>query len=207
VGETAAQIAARLGLDQRDVKLIREAALPQDVGRVGIPEALLLKPGRLTPQEFAHVSKHAEIGGRILSEGTSEVLKAAEEIARSHHERWDGGGYPEGLKGEEIPLFARIVAVADVFDAITHARPYKKARPVADAVVEIHRLSGGHFDPNIVEAFESLDAQELAGVPLKQAPVRRTTQQRFEHLVHNQQHLIGLEAATHLTSSNQWWFM
>ncbi len=165
VGETAARIAARLGLGDHDVKLIREAALLHDVGKVGIPEAVLLKQGTLTPHELVQVRRHAEIGARILSESTSEVLIAAEAIARSHHERWDGTGYPQGLRGETIPLFARIVALADVFDAITQARPYKEARPVSEAIEEIHSLSGTHFDPAVVTAFDALDAHQLAGLP------------------------------------------
>jgi putative nucleotidyltransferase with HDIG domain len=186
VGETAARIAARLGLDEHDVDLIREAALLHDVGKVGIPEAVLLKQGTLTQLELVQVRKHAEIGARILSESTSEVLIAAEEIARSHHERWDGTGYPQGLEGETIPLFARIVAVADVFDAITQARPYKAARPVSEAVEEIHTLSGAHFDPAVVAAFDGLDAHQLAGLPqprtdLSRRPSERAAQARSAH--------------------------
>ena len=105
------------------------------------------------------------MGARILSQSTSHVLRAAEEIARFHHERWDGTGYPHGLKGEAIPLPARIVAVADVFDAITHTRPYKEAGSVGEASAEIHRLAGSHFDPAVVEAFETLDPHRLAGIP------------------------------------------
>ena len=99
---------------------------------------------------------------RILSGSSSPVLRAGEEIARGHHEWWDGTGYPTGLRGDEIPLFARVVAVADVFDALTHARPYKRAWPVAKAVAEIRKLSGAQFDPKIVDAFEQIDPYRLA---------------------------------------------
>ena len=165
VGETAALIASELGLDEATIGLIREAALLHDVGKVGVMDAVLLKPGELTAGEFEHMKHHAEIGAAILSGSTSGVLKVAEEIALSHHEAWDGSGYPLGLKRNAIPLTARIVAVADVFDAITHSRPYKEARSSEEAVAEIHRLSGHQFDPDVVAAFDRIGAQRLAGRP------------------------------------------
>jgi PAS domain S-box-containing protein len=163
VGRTAGLLAERLGLDQERCLLVRHAAPLHDVGKVGIPDSILLKPGRLSPSEWETVRGHAAAGARILSGSSSQLLQLAEEIAASHHEWWDGNGYPFGLAGEEIPLSGRIVAVADVFDALTHDRPYKQAWSVADSVHELHRLIGVQFDPTVVAAFDELDADQLAG--------------------------------------------
>jgi PAS domain S-box-containing protein len=157
VSDTAARIALELDLDGETVKLIREAALLHDVGKVGIPDAILLKSGPLSGEEFDVVKTHAEIGRSILTGSGSDILRAAEEIAAFHHEWWDGTGYPYGLAGERIPLTARIVALADVFDALTHARPYKEAWPLAKALAEVRRLRGVQFDPAVVDAFERLE--------------------------------------------------
>ena len=165
VGRTAALVAGELGLDDDQVNVLREAALLHDVGKVGVSDELLLKRGRLSPEEFEQVKTHALTGARILADSSSEILCVAEEIALAHHEWWDGSGYPHGLHGEEIPLSARIVALADVYDALTHARPYKDAWPVNEAVAEIHRLSGRQFDPAVVDAFARLDPYLLADVP------------------------------------------
>ncbi len=175
VGDTAALISRQLGLSEHTVELIREGALLHDVGKVGVMDTVLLKPGRLTSDEFEHVKRHTEIGAAILSGSSSDVLKVAEEIALSHHECWDGSGYPRGLSGESIPLAARIVAVADVFDALTHTRPYKEAVPVLQAVEEIRRLAGSRFDPAVVAAFDRLDAHRLAGLPATRAEVPQRT--------------------------------
>ncbi len=166
VADTAGRIASELGVEPQMVALIREAALLHDVGKVGIPDTILLKPGRLTGEEFDIVKTHAEIGRLILAGSTSEILRTAEEIAAFHHEWWDGTGYPYGLAGTAIPLSARIVALADVYDALTHDRPYKYAWPEDRAVDEIHRLCGIQFDPAIVNAFE-----RLANPTALQAPV------------------------------------
>lgn len=157
VARTAAVLAERLGLDAREVELIRQAAPLHDIGKLAIPDQLLLKPARLTPEEFEQVKTHAEAGAAILSGSTSEVLRRAQEIASSHHEWWDGSGYPAGLGGAAIPLSGRIVALADVFDALTHERPYKQAWPLDRALAEVRRLDGTQFDPAIVAAFERLD--------------------------------------------------
>jgi putative two-component system response regulator len=170
VGRTSALIAEEIGLREPDTALIRQAAPLHDLGKIGIPDSVLLKPGALTRAEFELMKTHAEIGASILSGSRSRMLQAGEEIARSHHERWDGGGYPAGLARESIPLQGRIVAVADVFDALTHERPYKQAWPVEDALAEIHRQSGRQFDPVVVEAFEHLDPEMLLG-PIE-VPVR-----------------------------------
>jgi PAS domain S-box-containing protein len=164
VGRAAAQIAAALKLPLSEVSLIREAAMLHDVGKVGVSDLILIKPGKLTAEEFDQVKTHTLTGASILAGSKSEVLRVAEAIAGSHHEWWDGSGYPIGLRGEEIPLSARIVAVADVFDALTHSRPYKQAWPIEQAVAEIRSLRGRQFDPQVIDAFERLDPNELAGL-------------------------------------------
>jgi PAS domain S-box-containing protein len=161
VGETSALIAEQLGLPEATIRLIRLAAPLHDVGKLGVPDAILLKQGELTPLEFEMMKQHTLDGARMLSESTSDVLRLAEQIALNHHERWDGSGYPRGLRGEEIPLAARIVGVADVFDALTHARPYKPAWRIEDALAEIRRGSGTQFDPAVVGAFEDLDEDTI----------------------------------------------
>ena len=139
-------------MEPGQVLLIRRAAPLHDVGKIGIPDSVLLKLGKLTDEEFALVKTHTTIGARILSGSRFGLLKLAEEIARCHHERWDGSGY-EGLVGENIPLAGRIVAVADVFDALTQKRPYKAAWPITEAVAEIERQRYRQFDPTVVDAF------------------------------------------------------
>ena len=153
VGKIASAIAHELGEPDDFVQVLREAATLHDVGKIGIPDAMLMKPGRLTADEFDVVRGHARIGAAILGNSSFPVLQLAGEIALSHHEHWDGSGYPVGLRGSEIPLPGRIVAVADVFDALTHDRPYKSAWSIADALLEIRALSGTHLDPSCVDAF------------------------------------------------------
>jgi putative two-component system response regulator len=156
VGDLSAKIAALLGMPRESVELIQRAAPLHDVGKIGIPDAILLKPGRLTPDEFEVVKMHPSIGARILAGGRSDYLHAAEEIALAHHERWDGLGYPHGLAGEEIPLHARIVAVADFFDAVTHDRPYRPAWGTEEALQAIDKEMGHHFDPHVAQALLEL---------------------------------------------------
>ena len=146
-------IATGIGLSSADQQLILEAAPMHDIGKVGIPDNILLKPGRLTPEEFEVMKLHANYGYEILKDSSSEVLKAGASIAIGHHEKFDGSGYPAGLKGEEIPVFSRIVAVADVFDALTSERPYKAAWSLERACDHIRAESGAHFDPACVAAF------------------------------------------------------
>jgi putative two-component system response regulator len=153
VGQTAALVAQQLGWSDAQVSLMRRAAPLHDVGKIGIPDQILLKPGRLTPEEFAIVRTHTAIGARILSGSRFPLLQLAEQIALSHHERWDGDGYTPGQKHDEIPLPGRIVAVADVFDALTQQRPYKNAWPLTEAFGEIDRQRGRQFDPGVAEAF------------------------------------------------------
>jgi putative two-component system response regulator len=161
IGRTCALMASAVGMADEQVELIARAAPLHDIGKVGIPDRVLLKPGELTELEFEQIKAHTTIGAEILSGSESPLLRLAELIALSHHERWDGGGYPQGCRGEEIPLPGRIAAVADVFDALTHERPYKRAWPVREAVLEIADQAGRHFDPAAVEAFLALDHESL----------------------------------------------
>ena len=146
-------IAREMGLSEEDQHLILEAAPMHDIGKVGIPDNILLKPGRLTPEEFEVMKQHAVFGYELLKGSSSQLLQAAAEIARGHHEKFDGSGYPQGIRGEAIPIFSRIVAVADVFDALTSERPYKKAWEVEAAVDFLNAGAGSHFDPACVKAF------------------------------------------------------
>ncbi|MBK4737650.1 response regulator [Noviherbaspirillum sp. DKR-6] len=148
-------IARVLALSNADQELLLEAAPMHDIGKVGTPDAILLKPGRLTPEEFEIMKQHAEIGYKVLSQMRSPLLAAAAQIAYTHHEKFDGSGYPRGLTADEIPIFGRIVAVADVFDALTSARPYKKAWSVESAIQFLIDGKGKHFDPSCVDAFLS----------------------------------------------------
>ncbi len=152
VGQMAALLAGQLGLPEAQVALIRRAAPLHDVGKIGIPDSILLKLGKLTPDEFSLVKSHTTIGARILSGSRFPILRLAEEIALSHHERWDGQGY-EGMVRNAIPLAGRIVAIADVFDALTQKRPYKAAWPISEATAEIERQRGRQFDPAVADAF------------------------------------------------------
>ncbi|HEX6372011.1 MAG TPA: HD domain-containing phosphohydrolase [Longimicrobium sp.] len=153
VGELSARIAEAMGLPAVDVEMIRRTAPLHDLGKVGIPDGVLLKPGRLSDGERALVQRHTEIGAEILAAGRSRMVRMAEEIARSHHERWDGAGYPLGLAGESIPLSARIVALADFYDALSSDRPYRAAWPRQQVMDEIAAGRGTHFDPAVVDAF------------------------------------------------------
>jgi putative two-component system response regulator len=164
IRRSSALLAAELGLPDAEIELLRDASALHDIGKLGVSDTILLKPGKLTPEEHECMRRHAESGAAILSGSSSDVLKAAEEVARCHHEWWNGTGYPNGLSGDEIPLRARIVALADVFDALTHKRPYKHAWPIDAAVAEIHRLRGLQFDPRVVDAFGLLDPHVLAGL-------------------------------------------
>ena len=146
-------IAANMGLSEEQRELILQAAPMHDVGKMGIPDGILLKPGKLDKDEFRVMKQHPEIGHTILKGSNSTLIQVAAEIALTHHEKWNGEGYPKGLAGEAIPLFGRIVAVADVFDALTSTRPYKRAWSMEQAVSFISDSSGSHFDPVCVNAF------------------------------------------------------
>jgi putative two-component system response regulator len=142
-----------MGLDEKECELILNASPMHDVGKIGIPDNILLKPGKFEAEEWEKMKTHAEIGGEILSGNDSDLLLMARIIALTHHEKWDGSGYPRGLVGEDIPLVGRIVALADVFDALTSERPYKKAWPVDAAIEYINEQKGLHFDPKLVDLF------------------------------------------------------
>ena len=153
VGQISALLARALGLPEAQVELIRRAAPLHDVGKIGIPDHILLKPERLTAEEFEQMKTHTTIGARILSGSRVPLLQLAEEIALTHHECWDGTGYPQALEGEATPLAGRIVGIADVFDALTYERPYKEAWPEEKALTELERQKGRQFEPQVVETF------------------------------------------------------
>jgi putative two-component system response regulator len=167
VGELSAILAHTLGSPANEVDLIRSAAPLHDIGKIGVPDQILLKPGPLTMNERSVMQRHAVIGSEILSAADFPILRAARGIALSHHERWDGSGYPHGLRGEETTQFARIVAVADVFDALRHDRPYRDGLPLPAVVAEITSQAGRHFDPTVVDAFiEVVESGALDGPAL-----------------------------------------
>jgi putative two-component system response regulator len=153
VAEMAALVAQQLGLPDEEIALIKAAAPLHDVGKVAIPDAILLKPGPLSADEMDQMKQHTEIGAKILGGSDSVLLQTAEVIASSHHERWDGAGYGRSLKGNDIPIQGRIVAVADVFDALTHERPYKSAWSIDAARLLIKNGAGTQFDEDVVSAF------------------------------------------------------
>ncbi len=153
VGDMACTIALALGVEPGEADVLRLAAPLHDIGKVAVPDSVLRKPGRLTEEEFDEMRRHVQVGAEVLADGRSEILRMAYVVALHHHERWDGTGYGQGLSGEAIPLPGRIVAVADVFDALTSERPYKRRWSVDEAVQEIVRSAGSHFDPAVVEAF------------------------------------------------------
>jgi PAS domain S-box-containing protein len=185
VGVMAAEIAVQLGLATQEIELLREAAPLHDVGKLAISDTILLKTGKLTVQEREVMQTHAALGERLLSGSSSPVLQMAAIIAASHHEWWDGSGYPEGLVGEAIPLVGRVVAVADVFDALTHDRPYKSAWHGKQAVAEIQRAAGSQFDPSVVAAFLTMRKDDVgvaeADSPQGRARTIRASRQRRNH--------------------------
>jgi putative two-component system response regulator len=173
VGELAALLAAAVGLPPEDVELIRRASPLHDIGKIGIPDGILLKPSKLTPEEYANIKTHTDIGRIILSGSKFPILQTAERIALYHHERWDGAGYYH-LKGAAIPIEARIVSVVDVFDVITHVRPYKEASSIEIAIDSIRQERERQFDPALVDAF--CDLQGKPDIQRLQAALDRETQ-------------------------------
>lgn len=153
MSQFSALLSGSMGWSATDSELMLHASPMHDVGKIGIPDVILLKPGKFEPHEWEVMKTHATIGGDILEGGDSDLLRLAKEIALSHHEKWDGSGYPNGLAGTAIPQSGRIVAVADVFDALTSVRPYKKAWPVEEAVDFIRNNAGSHFDPEVAAHF------------------------------------------------------
>lgn len=153
MSHTSALLARAIGWSEADCELILHASPMHDIGKIGIPDAILLKPGKFEPHEWEVMKTHTRIGGKLLDGDGSDLMRMAREIALTHHEKWDGSGYPEGLAGEAIPEAGRIAALADVFDALTSRRPYKKAWAVDKAVDLIKENRGKHFDPALVEVF------------------------------------------------------
>jgi len=157
-------LALATGMNDADAEMLFHAAPMHDVGKIGIPDHILLKPGALDKDEYEQMKKHAEIGAGIIGQHNSQLLKTAYTIAYTHHEKWDGSGYPQGLKAEEIPLLGRIVAIADVFDALTSERPYKKAWSIDKATNLLREEAGRHFDAELIKLFL---AEETFGKVLK----------------------------------------
>ena len=157
----AAAVAKEMGLTETAVENILYAAPMHDVGKIGIPDSILLKPGKLDPAEWETMKQHATIGARMLGGSRSAFIKSGEVIALTHHEKWDGTGYPEGLRGTAIPLPGRITAIADVFDALTSRRPYKSPFPLDKSLSIIRDGRGAHFDPDAVDAFFSVQEEIL----------------------------------------------
>jgi putative two-component system response regulator len=155
MSHVSGRIALEMGMDAGFAEQLVHAAPMHDIGKIGIPDHVLLKPGKLDDEELAIMRTHPQLGAEILDKSNSQLIRLAHTVALYHHEKWDGSGYPFGLKGEEIPIEARIVAVADVFDALLSKRPYKEAWPVEKAVEEIKSQINRHFDPQVVAAMLS----------------------------------------------------
>lgn len=153
---------AACGLGASSLDLLFHAAPMHDVGKIGVPDNILLKPGKLDEVEWEVMRQHPRMGAEILGQHSNALLQAAREVALTHHEKWDGTGYPQGLRGEEIPIFGRIVAIADVFDALTSTRPYKKAWDVDAALAHIEAAAGLHFDPSLIVPFKAALPEMLA---------------------------------------------
>lgn len=163
IGRMSERLARAAGWSEAQAETLRHAAVLHDVGKIGVPDRVLLKPGKLNAEEWAVMKTHAQIGSSMLSGSPSPLVQLGEEIARTHHERWDGSGYPNGLRAEEIPIAGRIVAIVDVFDALHSRRPYKTAWTLDEALAEIVSQSGRHFDPELVALFVPM-ARELGDI-------------------------------------------
>lgn len=156
MSHASALLGKAMGLGEDECEVILQASPMHDIGKIAIPDEVLLKPGGLEAKEWETMKTHAEVGAEILGDYDTQLMQVAAQIARTHHERWDGQGYPQGLKGEEIPLYTRIVTVCDVFDALTSARPYKSAWSAEDAMAYLQENSGSHFDPRVVSHFADI---------------------------------------------------
>ncbi len=170
IGRLSQQLALQIGWSEEQAEVLRHASAMHDIGKIGIPDNILLKPGKLDPQEWEVIKAHTTTGAQILADSSNPLVQMARDIAMSHHERWDGAGYPAGLKGEEIPISARICAIVDVYDALLAKRSYKEAWTLEQTLAEIRNGSGTHFDPQLVASFLTL-APQLAREP---APTRET---------------------------------
>lgn len=206
VGELSAHLAQAMALPPEEVDLIRWAARLHDIGKIGVEDAILLKTGRYSAEEYERMKQHTVIGAKVLEGSTSRLLRMAEEIALTHHERWDGSGYPRGLRAGEIPITGRIVAVADVFDALTTQRPYKEAWSVSDALTEMQRHSGTQFDPDVIDRLLTLVSSNQASLvplltPRKVAPNHSPTASA-RHTLEHAEALELLERAWELRPSD-----
>jgi CHASE2 domain-containing sensor protein len=159
IGILAERLALAAGMTPAEAETLRHASMLHDIGKIGVPDRVLLKPGPLDPEEWTIMQAHAEIGASMLAGSSAPLVRLGEEIARTHHERWDGSGYPAGLRGEEIPLSGRIVAICDVFDALQSRRPYKPPWSLDDTIAELARQRGRHFDPRLLDLFLPLAAR------------------------------------------------
>jgi len=162
ISRYAEAIVKKMGLDSRFVRSILYAASMHDIGKIGIPDKILMKPGKLNEKEWAIMQQHTVIGAKLLSGSKQDYMKLAEEIALTHHEKWNGSGYPQGLQGERIPISGRIVAVADVFDALISKRPYKPPLSTRESFIIIKNERGTHFDPAVVDAFIGIKQEILS---------------------------------------------
>lgn len=158
----AEAVARQMGFNEHDARTIRYAAVMHDIGKIGIPDKILLKPGKLDNEEWEIMKNHSIIGAKILKDSDAEFIKVGEIIALNHHEKWDGSGYPNGLKGTEIPIEARIATIADVFDALLSKRPYKESFTIEKAEAIIKEGRGTYFDPEVVDAFFAIKDEILA---------------------------------------------
>jgi CHASE2 domain-containing sensor protein len=179
IGILCERLALAAGFSATDAETLRHAAVLHDVGKIGVPDRVLLKPGRLDEEEWAIMQTHAAIGASMLAGSPSPLVQLGEEIARTHHERWNGAGYPAGLRGEEIPLAGRICAICDVFDALCSRRPYKDAWTLEEAITEIARQRGRHFDPALVDLFLPMAAELAAELARKDEGQRGRPDLRF----------------------------
>ncbi|CAH1387234.1 HD-GYP domain-containing protein [Candidatus Nitrotoga sp. M5] len=159
VGSFSKLLGLASGLSKPQSELLMYAAMMHDIGKIGIPDHILLKPGKLTVDEFEIMKRHPLIGAEIIGDHDAEVMQMAKQISLGHHEKWNGKGYPYGLSGESIPLVGRIVAIADVFDALTSVRPYKRAWSVDSALDLLRKEAGQHFDPNLIKLFLSMETE------------------------------------------------
>lgn len=196
VGRLSGLLAQELGVPTAQAKLIMRAAPLHDLGKVAISDRVLLKSGAFEDDERSFMREHAALGAELLADARSELLRLAAQIAIAHHERWDGHGYPAGLASEAIPLPARIVAVADAFDAMTHARPYKDAWPPEDALAELERERGWQFDPRVVDALVRLHGYGRLDAAAAKIP-RRTKAAQLDHAA--QKHLVKGNKKRHLS--------
>ena len=191
-------LALAIGMPPAEAETIGHAAALHDVGKIGVPDSVLLKPGNLEPQEYEVMKTHATIGANVLSNSKSPLIQTAEAIARAHHERWDGVGYPSGIAGSDIPLAARICSVVDVFDALMSKRVYKSAWGIDDALAELERNAGTQFDPALVEAFVRIAPDAYEELKREQAMRRLERKDAFPELINLHVPVRACEAETAL---------